>query len=265
MKKRKNNSTVLDRLLNKLWRLKTLYALTLLFLLVWYPSSVIDGMRNSDQQEEVKVRIPLKYKTHGIDVSHHNGDIDWDKVSSYNKHRSSVRFCFVKATEGIDFVDKRFQDNWFALGEKDIRRGAYHFFNPQTDPRLQALNFILNVDLEKGDLAPVLDWETLGYGRNRRQIVQNVGRWLEIIEKHYGIKPIIYTNKHIYLRYVRDNFPDYPLWISQYEVPQLEGYDLSKVYFWQHSMKGKLEGIESSVDFNVFMRDDFEIERLTLR
>ena len=217
------------------------------------------------REEKVQVRIPMKYKTHGLDLSHHNGDIDWTKLSAYNSHHSSVRFCFLKATEGTDMIDDRFTGNWNSLKEHKIKRGAYHFFNPASDPRLQALNFILNVKLEEGDFAPVLDWETLGSRKNRREIVRNVTLWLSAIEKHYGIKPIIYTNQYIYKEYISKHFKDYPVWISHYEVPELKGYNMEQLYFWQYAMKGRVEGIETLVDFNVFLRDDFDFEQITLR
>ncbi|MFT5885032.1 MAG: lysozyme [Arcticibacterium sp.] len=264
MKRRKNHTTLIDKLLNRVSRFSFIYGFVLLLLLVSYPSSVIDGMRKP-QTEEVKVKMPMRHSTHGIDISHYNGEINWEKVTSFKEHHSAVRFCFVKATEGTDLVDHRFQENWEALEETNIKRGAYHFFNPATNPRLQALNYILSVDLHDGDFAPVLDWEVLGRGRNRRNIAANVKIWLEVIEQHYGIKPIIYTNKHIYRDYIKQHFAEYPLWISHYEVPELQGYDLDQVYFWQHSMTGKLEGIETLVDFNVFIREDSEIERLIVR
>jgi len=263
VKKRRNHSTLWDKLLNRFGRISTVYAVILLFLLVSFPSSVIDGMRNLEENE-VNLRIPLKHNTHGIDISHHNGIIDWEKVNSFKEHHSAIKFCFAKATEGTDLIDPEFERNWAQMGQKGIRRGAYHFFNLNSDPRLQALNYILNVKLIAGDLAPVLDWETITSGKRKKTIIKNVKIWLDIVEKHYGIKPIIYTNKHIYQDYIKEHFTDYPLWISHYEVPELVGYDLSQVYFWQHSMKGQVEGIESLVDFNVFIRDDFEIERITL-
>ena len=117
---------------------------------------------------DIHVRMPLKYNTHGIDISHHNGSIDWEKVAAYKNHQSAVQFCFAKATEGTDLIDPLFKENWVKMGEKSILRGAYHFFNPNSDPRLQALNFILNVKLIDGDLAPVLDWELLGSHQNRK-------------------------------------------------------------------------------------------------
>ncbi|MGK0139822.1 MAG: lysozyme [Algoriphagus sp.] len=264
MKRRNNHTTLIDKLLNRVSRLNVIYGFTLLLLLVAYPSSVTDGMRKP-QKEKVEVKMPKQSRPHGIDISHYNGEINWEKVTSFKEHQSAISFCFVKATEGADLVDHRFLKNWEALKETTIKRGAYHFFNPSTNPRLQALNYILNVNLHDGDFAPVLDWEVLGRGRNKMNIVSNVKTWLDVIEQYYGIKPIIYTNKHIYRDYIKQHFAEYPLWISHYDVPELTGYDLGQVYFWQHSMTGKLEGIETLVDFNVFIREDSEIERLIVR
>ena len=263
VRKRKNHTTLTDRILNGIFRMRTLYWLGAVALFLAYPSSMIDGMRNNET--EPVVRIPMKYNTHGIDISHHNGRIDWEEVMSKDLENPRVKFCFLKATEGTDLIDEEFSTHWSDLSKHQVKRGAYHFFNPSTDPRLQALNFILNVKLNKGDFAPVLDWETLGPVSHRKDLVQNVQIWLDIIEKHYGIKPIIYTNKPIYQKYIKEFFPNYPLWISHYNVPELEGYEMDNIFFWQYSMEGKLPGIASDVDFNVFIRDDFEIERITLR
>ncbi|MGR3809702.1 glycoside hydrolase family 25 protein [Jiulongibacter sp. NS-SX5] len=264
MRKRKNHTTWVDRTLNLIFRPNSLYFLVLTFFIATYPSSVTDGMLAANI-DSPNLRIPLRYNTHGVDISHHNGDINWDKVIAHSNHHSSVKFCFIKATEGTDLIDKRFSKNWEELHSRKIRKGAYHFYSPQADPRLQALNYILNVKLTKGDFVPVLDWEVLGRGRARRDIVKNVTEWLEIIEKHYGVKPIIYTNRYIYQTYIKEHFEDYPLWISQYFVPEPVGFDMSQVYFWQYSTLGNIEGIESNVDFNVFLKDDFEFERVTLR
>ncbi len=264
MRRRKNHTTLFDSILNAVFRVKNLYILVLTFLLATYPSSVTDGMR-SIAGDEVNLRIPFHYKTHGIDLSHHNGEVNWEKISSHSDHLSSVKFCFIKATEGTDLIDPKFAEHWESLKKHKIKRGAYHFFNPSSDPRLQALNYILSVKLEDEDFYPVLDWEVVGNGRDRRNIESNVKIWLDVIEKHYGVKPIIYTNRFIYRDYITKSFSEYPLWISQYEVPSLEGYDMSNVFFWQYSMKGKMEGIETNVDFNVFMKDDFQIEKVTLR
>ncbi len=265
MVKKRNQYTLTDRILNAAFSSKTIYGMLVITLILLYPVAVIDGQRWTFV-EEVGVRLPLKYKTHGIDISHHNGKVNWEKVSSFSEHHSAVRFCFLKATEGTDLIDQEFDYNWNKLGETNILRGAYHYFNPTSDPRLQALNFILNVNLEEGDIVPVLDFEdNAKTNAGRKKLAENVKVWLDTIEKHYGVKPIIYTNKYIYNTYVKEYFKGYPLWISQYEAKELEGYEMDDVYFWQHTMHGRVEGISSAVDFNAFVGDDYDIEKLLIR
>ena len=92
------------------------------------------------------------YEVHGIDVSHYQAEIDWESVAE-----QGVQFAFVKASEGMTLIDTLFCDNWAAMKAADIRRGAYHFFRPQTPVYEQAFNFQTAVQIEPGDLPPVLD------------------------------------------------------------------------------------------------------------
>ena len=75
----------------------------------------------------------LLYDVHGIDVSHHQGKIDWPAVAV-----DGVGFAFIKATEGGDFVDPRFAENWKASAKAGIPRGAYHFFTQCRPATVQA-------------------------------------------------------------------------------------------------------------------------------
>ncbi len=260
--KKRNYYTFTDRLLNWFFQSKTLYIVFVLGLILLYPVAVIDGQRWT-YVKEVGIKLPLKYKTHGIDLSHHNGDIDWEKVVEYAENSTAVKFCFLKATEGTDLVDKKFATHWQKLDETEIIRGAYHYFNPYSDPRLQALNYILNVKLQEGDFVPVLDFEdNVNGSAAKAKLKENVKIWLEIIEKHYKVKPIIYTNKFIYNQYIKGNFSQYPLWISQYGGDELEGFDEGKVYFWQHSMQGRIEGIPSNVDINAYLGAETDLNQL---
>ncbi len=94
----------------------------------------------------------------GIDVSHHNGSVEWGAVS-----RSEIRFAFIKASEGVSMVDPLFADNWRGCGETGLLRGAYHFGRPGSDPEVQAAHFAAVVGPGSWDeLPPVLDLETAG-------------------------------------------------------------------------------------------------------
>lgn len=242
---------------------KTIYALGLIVLIQLYPVAVSDG-QSIIQRIKNFAYEPTENEIEGIDISHHNAKIDWKKLTNTKKNTKKIQFCFIKATEGGDFVDTQFHKNWQEAHEVKLPKGAYHFYRPATNPGLQAQNYINNVQLDKGDYAPVLDFEVQGYNKKaHRNLTKNVQLWLQIIEKHYGIKPIIYTNRFMYKKYIKGKLDDYPLWVSQYETNQLQGFEEAKVIFWQHSQTGKTHGINGDVDFNVFLGSYLDL--LTIR
>lgn len=102
---------------------------------------------------------PEGYSIHGIDISHHQGDIDWEKVSKAQINEEPISFIFIKATEGQDHLDSNFNDNFYEAREYGFLRGAYHYFKPNVNATLQARYFLKQVHLEEGDLPPVLDIE----------------------------------------------------------------------------------------------------------
>ena len=92
----------------------------------------------------------------GIDISHHNGVIDWNAVS-YSKH--PIRYVFIKATQGERWIDRRFRHNWQRLSKSGYIKGAYHYYSPDANSTNQFNLYCKTVKLEKGDLLPVLDVE----------------------------------------------------------------------------------------------------------
>lgn len=147
---------------------------------------------------------PFRYAVRGIDVSAHQHKIDWAKVYGDN-----IKFCFIKATEGEDFVDKRYKENYLGAKQNGILVGAYHFFRFSSSGKAQAQNFMNNVAIEKLDLPPVLDVEKEGNYlsfSNDNKIKKEMQDYLTEIEKQYKVKPIIYTNIDGYKRYVKGSF-----------------------------------------------------------
>lgn len=209
------------------------------------------------------IDIPINYSVHGIDVSRYQDAIDWPDVKAMRKNNISIRFCFIKATEGSDDVDKRFKRNWRTAKETGIVRGAYHFFNPYKDGSTQAKHFIETVTLQSGDMPPVLDIEQLS-NVPKQILQQRISVWLMMVEKHYKIKPVIYTGADFYQKYLADKFDDYPLWVAHYLVK-----DKPRVKrnwsFWQHSEAGHVNGIDAYVDFNVFNGDSTDFEQILLK
>jgi lysozyme len=211
--------------------------------------------------KEFGIEIPVNYSVHGIDVSRYQGIIDWQEVKAMNIRGISIRFVFIKATEGIGNTDPRFNRNWKKSREAGITRGAYHFFVAGKDGREQARNFIGAVgDLEPGDLPPVLDVErTNGVGDSA--LAREVQEWLDVVEDYYKITPIVYTYVDFYSNHLGDKFSKYPFWAAHYlqhDQPRTSRNWL----FWQHSEKGHVNGINGFVDFNVFNGEEFEFSRL---
>ena len=184
------------------------------------------------------------YEVHGIDVSHYQEEIDWDTVATQD-----IRFAFVKASEGETMKDNFFETNWTAIQEAGLLRGAYHFFIPSLDAETQAQNFISAVVLEDGDLPPVLDLEVTT-DQSTSDILAGARVWMDKVEAHYGVKPILYTGLNFYLQHLEGEFEDHPIWIARYSrsTPKLD----QDWQFWQYSNRGGLEGIDGYVDLNVF-------------
>ena len=214
---------------------------------------------------KVGIRLPLRYEIHGIDISHHNNDINWQKLRQMKFENLRLQFVFIKATEGMSISDEDFTKNWKEADAVGLYRGAYHFYIPWKDPKIQAQRFINAVKLQKGDLPPVLDFEKGTSAYSKEQVIINLRTWLQIIENHYGIKPIIYTNSDFYKRYVKDNFDEYPLWIAEYSNWELNRYDHAEVLFWQHSQAGFVEGIGGEVDYNVFLGSADDLKGLCVK
>ena len=195
------------------------------------------------------VCLPYGYKVHGLDISHHQGEVNWNQLSRVKNTNFPIKFVFLKASEGGDFKDKSFETNFEQASKYGFIRGAYHFYNPKTDPVQQAQFFISTVKLKPGDLPPVLDIEKKS--RDMEKLRTDIHKWLTIVERHYKVKPILYTSYKYKRKYLNDSiFNSYPYWIAHYYVDSVR-YE-GKWLFWQHTDMGLLPGIDESVDLNVF-------------
>lgn len=191
-------------------------------------------------------------KVFGIDISHYQRkeDIEWDSMTIAGG-AISIDFVVLRATMGNASTDKHFADFWMKAQKHGKIRGAYHFYRADEDPAQQAKNFIATVHLEADDLPPVLDIEKIPRRRSKEQLIADLKKWCNIIENHYGKKPIIYTYYYYYKDFLRGEFEGYPLWLANYnnvlQPSPTDHWDL-----WQFSEKGIVYGINTKVDLNVF-------------
>jgi len=178
----------------------------------------------------------------GIDLSHHQGDIDWEKIDKNNK----PHFIFFKVTEGNSLTDTKYAEHIKSARKLNIPCGAYHFFGYQSSGKQQAQHFIRNAKLQKGDLHPVLDVEfTKRTRRAKINIAKEIKAFCAEIYKSFKVYPIIYCNESYYNTYLKTSFKDYNLWICNYKKkPKINWV------FWQHTDKAKITGINGMVDKN---------------
>jgi lysozyme len=207
----------------------------------------------------------------GLDVSQYQGQIDWQNLSlhsncvsveepegDYPEGNLPVRFVFIRATKSDCFVDTCFQRNFDNAKQQGIARGAYHFLVDSVPGAKQAAHFLSVAKLEKGDLPPVLDIEKDSQNGNTITVPVEEWRhiakeWLDVVEKHLGVKPIIYTDLDGYKNWIKDDdvLREHDLWIA---APHKNRDSLPNNWiFWQFSQKGHAIGItENVVDINLF-------------
>ena len=217
--------------------------------------TVISCVQENQKKENLDAFF-AQWKVYGIDVSEHQSLIDWTKVSTiFDEHK--IYFSFIRATAGKDRVDTQYQNNWNAKKDSNILVGAYHYYRPNENSIEQAENFIQHVSLKKGNLPPVLDIERQSKVQTMAQLKIGLQKWLDKVEEHYGVQPIIYSGSKFYSTFLQEEFADYPLWVANFnptKVPVNHNWR-----FWQYSDKGKVAGISVKVDINVF---DGEVKEL---
>lgn len=191
-------------------------------------------------------------KAIGFDVSEYQSKIDWEQTYHIDE-AYELSFVFIRSTAGKNKIDTRFKENWKGAKERQIIRGAYHYYRPNENSLEQADNFINTVKLQKGDLPPVLDIEKLPKSQSIDSLKVGLRKWLKKVEKHYKVKPIIYSGERYYTDFLKKEFSDYPLWIANYNFwrNNLE----SDWLFWQFTEKAQIQGIEGMVDINIFNGD----------
>lgn len=201
-------------------------------------------------------RPPQAYPVHGIDVSRWQGDIDWKRAGA-----AGVSFAYIKATEGGDHLDPMFRAHWDGAGQAGVRRGAYHYFYFCRPAEEQARWFIENVPRDRRALPHVLDmeWTPFSPTCTRRPdgafLRAEADRFLDLLERHYGRRPVVYTTVDFYRDTGIGALPDTEFWLrSVAGHPQIT-YPGADWTLWQYTSTGLVPGIDGSVDINVFAGD----------
>jgi lysozyme len=227
----------------------------------WHWLNDIGEDANYRHYKSFNIHVAEKYSIHGIDVSFAQGKIDWQQVKAMDENGLHISFAFIKATEGENFTDSFFQRNWREAAKTGIICGAYHYFRPQKSGRLQALQFLKTVKLEKNDLPPVVDVEKLD-NVTPQQMRTALNDYFTTIQHKLHVKPVIYSGLSFYTDYLKTYFGDYPVWIAHYDKPEQAVNRAADWLFWQHSEKATVNGIHHAVDFDTFKGDTVSFNKL---
>ncbi len=195
------------------------------------------------------------YPTRGIDVSAHNGEIDFSAVA-----RAGVQFVFIKASEGASWRDSYFERNYRTASDAGLMIGAYHFFRFDVEGWRQSVNILRAIGERRLDLPVAIDVEEWGNPTEvtTEKVVSELRSLIDLLRQS-GRDAIIYTNKNGYYRFIRNRFDDVPLWICSFSTPPLPEH--SRWTLWQHSHKGRVDGVAGAVDlvtYNTPRRNTFE-------
>ncbi|MEP1355959.1 MAG: GH25 family lysozyme [Tateyamaria sp.] len=198
-------------------------------------------------------RQPKRFPIRGMDAARFQTSVDWERAKAVG-----IEFAFLKATEGGDLKDIKFDDHWRGAGRAGIVRGAYHFYYFCTTPEVQAKFFIDTVPRTRGTLPPVLDmeWNPFSPTCQRRPdgatVRNEMQRWIDIVSAHFGQKPIIYTTPRFYQENGLSAFKGVEFWLRTTAKSPAEAYPGQSWRFWQYTATGTLPNTPGLVDINVF-------------
>lgn len=181
---------------------------------------------------------------HGLDMSHYQGDVWWETLGD-NSHMAYVYF---KATEGKETQDYTYKRNIDLAHKHGLKVGSYHFYHANVPQQLQLHNFMSQCRPGDQDLIPMIDVETKPKSMGEYQFCDSLMKFLVMIEEAYHQKPLIYTGRNFYNKYLLGKIDDYPLMIAQYSEyePQLD--DDRDYIIWQYTGKGRINGVNGYVD-----------------
>jgi lysozyme len=182
---------------------------------------------------------------YGIDVSAHQGVIDWRRVAG-----DGITFAYIKATEGGDFTDDRLEENWLGAREAGLDQGAYHYFTLCTLGADQAHHFLDVAPPESEALPPAVDLELAGNCSARpspAEVKEQLGEFIRLVEEAWGREVILYVGDDFEQVYPVRQELDRPLWLRRFLLrPDVDGW-----LIWQLHGYARVDGIDGGVDLDV--------------
>ena len=187
---------------------------------------------------------------HGIDLSHYQGEVFWETVGRNTK----MAYVYLKATEGGDRIDARYERNIELAHRYGLKVGSYHFFRPKTPLLQQLRNFTTQCLPGEQDLIPMIDVETTG-NMPDEQFCDSLITFLGMIERAYHQKPLVYTFRNFYNWHLVGKLDRYQLMVAMYQDEEPVLADGRDITMWQYTGKGRIIGVNGYVDKSRFLGD----------
>ena len=205
------------------------------------PKSGQDTANKTAKPAPVK-KVPVNTETakfDGIDISKYQGTINWGEL----KNNTKIKFIYIKATEGSDYVDPRYNEHIRNAKRNGFKVGSYHFLSTSSSATTQFQNFIRTAKREDQDLIPVIDVERLKPW-SAQQLRDSLMVFANLLEDYYGCKPLIYASEKFFTNYLGRAFAGYPLFIAKYSPNKPEiNY---KWILWQFSERGYFKAVKAN-------------------
>lgn len=195
---------------------------------------------------------------YGIDVSHHQGEIDWSKVKEWEGNQ--IKFVYVKATEGSTYIDPMYDTNFEGAKEQGIPVGSYHYFRTSSPAITQFYNFTAQINVKEQNLVPLIDVEEMDEWKGD-EFHNNLDKFLKLIEDSIGVKPLLYTVNSFYNKNMSGRYKDYDFLIGRYGPDEPLMKDGKSWAIWQFSESGKVDGIDNPVDID-FVNPGYDLGKL---
>jgi lysozyme len=206
------------------------------------------GNKTRGKRQVAPRNVDAKYD--GIDISSHQGYIDWKKVSS----DKDIRFVYIKATEGSTYRSPHYAHNITQARRYGLLVGSYHYLSSTSSIDEQFENFSKFALKSVQDLIPMLDVELRG-NWSRSQLIDSVDKFCELTERHYGVQPMIYSTMGFYNKNLNPHFNNHHLYIGRYANEEPEINWEGEYTIWQYTETGIIPGIDAYVDLCRFRKD----------
>lgn len=194
----------------------------------------------------------------GIDVSFYQGNIDFRSV-----RHDRVEYVYIRAGEGTNIVDSKFEQNYARARDAHLKIGFYHFVTARNihQARNQAHFFARLINAKDMELRPAMDFEQLS-GLTKKECNDIARVYLETLERLTGKRPTLYSNAYDVQTVWEKELKKYPLWVADYGRD--EPYTTGVWEDWsgfQYSDKGEVTGIRGHVDLDRFTSEMLLTER----